>query len=139
MPPNTLPLKLAYMFGASKGFEKEISEIRSLVIEWDSSYDSSLRRGYIVELFERNEIYEEFKALHWSHGNTPGGQTFRKRFLNIKRRYEDFLAGTASEPMDNIEEDIDDMDDQQFAAEADLRDFLAKNPERIEKSMTVYA
>lgn len=63
MPPNALPLKLAYTFGASKGFEKEISEIRSLVIEWDSSYDSSLRRGYIIELYERNGIFEEFKSL----------------------------------------------------------------------------
>lgn len=139
MPPNALPLKLAYTFGASKGFEKEISEIRSLVIEWDSSYDSSLRRGYIIELYERNGIFEEFKSLYWPQGDTPSGETFRRRYLNIKRRYEDFLAGTASEPMDNSEDDIDDMDDQQFAAETDLRDFLAKNPDRIEKGMTIYA
>ncbi|GAM11756.1 endonuclease NucS [Geobacter sp. OR-1] len=139
MPPNTLPLLLAYTFGVSKGLEREISEIRSLVIEWDLSYDSSLRRGYIVELFEQNGIYQEFKALHWPHGNTSGGETFRRRFLNIKRRYEDFLAGNASESVDNNNEDLDEMDDQQFAAETDLRDFLAKNPERIEKGMTIYS
>jgi len=43
---STLSLKAAYSFGVAHGLEKEIAEIRDMVIEWDLSYTSSLRRGY---------------------------------------------------------------------------------------------
>jgi hypothetical protein len=46
---QTLSWKAAYAFGAAHGLEREVSEIREMVIEWDSSYASSLRRGYCKE------------------------------------------------------------------------------------------
>jgi endonuclease NucS-like protein len=139
MPLEALPLRLAYPFGVSNGLEKEIADIRSLIIEWDLSYDSSLRRGYIVELFEQHNIYEDFKTLHWLYGNTSSGESKRRRYLNIKRRYEDFIAGAAPEPSESMEDDeFEEIHDQQFAAETDLRDFLAKNPECIEKGLKIY-
>ena len=66
-------LRAAYVFGAEKGVESEVSAIRDMVIEWDSSYTSSLRRGYIVDLFERHGIFEDFKNKHWPFGNTQTG------------------------------------------------------------------
>jgi hypothetical protein len=42
---QTLSLKAAYAFGATHGLEGEVTEIREMVIEWDSGYTSSLRRG----------------------------------------------------------------------------------------------
>lgn len=62
MPPDALPLRPAYTFGTIKGLEKEINDIRSIVIGWDSSYDSSVRRGFIIELFEQHQIYGEFNS-----------------------------------------------------------------------------
>jgi hypothetical protein len=130
---TTLSLKAAYAFGIAHGLDREVSEIRDMVIEWDSSYTSSLRRGYIVDLFEKHGILEEFKTNHWAQGNTPAGETKLRRFLRIKRQYEDFLAGRGPEaPEDDAE------DDQQFAAESDLRDFLAENPNRVEPGLRLY-
>lgn len=133
---SVLSLKAAYAFGATHGLEKEVHEIRNMVIEWDSSYTSSLRRGYVVELFEKHGIYDEFKAKHWLPGNKRSGQRKRLRYLRIKARYEDFLAGRAPELP--LQDDSEKDSDQEFAAESDLRDFLAKNPSCIEEGLRLY-
>jgi Endonuclease NucS len=137
--PKTLSLKAAYAFGVKHGLHHEVDEIRNMVIEWDLSYTSSLRRGYIVELFEKQAIFEEFKASCWAYGNTPDGEAKRRRSLRIKKQYEDFLAGTAGQ--DTMEEAVseDEQSDQQFAAESDLRDFLAKNPTSIEPGLSLFS
>ena len=50
-----------------------------------------------------------------------------------------FLAGERPEvPDDDVGVQGDD-EDQQFAAEADLRDFLAQNPTRIEPGLQLYS
>src|SRR5947199_6063 len=74
---ETLSLKAAYGFGAEHGLQQEVDEIRDMVIEWDRSYTSSLRRGYIVDLFEKRGIFEEFKKSCWENGNTPAGESKR--------------------------------------------------------------
>lgn len=131
-----LSLRAAYAFGASHGLEREVADIRDMVIEWDSTYTSSLRRGYVVDLFEKHGIFEEFKANHWSLGTTPAGETKIRRYRRIKQQYEDFLAGG---PEATAVEDTESQDEeQQFAAETDLRDFLAKNPSCIEPGLQLY-
>jgi hypothetical protein len=45
---QTRSLRAAYAFGAAHGLEPEVTDIREMVIEWDSSNTSSLRRGYIA-------------------------------------------------------------------------------------------
>jgi len=136
---TTLSLRAAYSFGGEKGLEKEITAIRDMVIEWDSSYTSSLRRGFIIELFEQNNIYEDFKNEYWLYGNTTSGESKKRRYLRIKKQYEDFLSGRGPEMEGQTEEEIEEQEnDQQFAAEADLRDFLAKNPSCIEKGLRLY-
>src|SRR5688572_13995744 len=95
---RTLSLKAAYEFGAANGLQREVNEIRDMVVEWDSSYTSSLRRGYIIELFEERGVLEQFKTAHWVFGNTPAGEAQRRRFLRIKADYETFLSGRGPEP-----------------------------------------
>lgn len=134
---TALSLKAAYAFGARHGLDREVAEIRDMVVEWDSSYTSSLRRGYIVDLFEAREVFDEFKNTHWAHGNTLAGETKRRRYLRIKKQYEDFLAGRGPELRPEEELDSEEVE-QQFAAENDLRDFLAKNPACIETGLRIH-
>jgi hypothetical protein len=112
----------AYAFGVAHGFEKEVNDIRDMVIEWDSSYTTSLRKGYLVELFEKHGIFDEFKAKHWALGNTPAGEKERQRVLQIKARYEDLLTGGAPEVSPEEE-----PDEPLFPVESHLRDFIAAN------------
>jgi len=137
---RTLSLKAAYAFGATHGLENEIRAIREMPIQWDSSYTDSLRRGYIVALFEEHGIFDAFKSEYWSFGNSASGETMRRRFLRIRSRYEDFLAGIGSPPLEEMElqESSDVEQASQFALEAHLRDFLAKNLDRIEPGLKLY-
>ncbi len=133
-----LPLKSAYSFGTEHGLQQEIGEIRDLEIEWDRSYTSSLRKGYIVDLFEKHGLFGEFKKTCWPNGNTPSGEKFRLRYLRIKQQYEDFLAGRGGPDDGDRITTEEESDDQEFAAESDLRDFLAKNLTRIEPDLSLY-
>ena len=137
---QTLSLKAAYAFGDAHGLGREVSEIREMVIEWDSSYASSLRRGYIVALFEKHGLFDEFKREHWLFGNSPAGERKCKRYLRIKSQYEEFLAGrgpeAASEKADEGPSDPEQA--LEFALEAHLRNFLAKNLDRVEPGLRLY-
>ena len=108
-----------------------------MVIEWDSSYTSSLRRGYIVALFEQHGLFDDFKKEYWPFGNTPTGEKKRLRYLRIKGDYEAFVAGRGPEPVGDGEGDGSPGAEQalEFALEAHLRDFLAKNLDRIETGL----
>lgn len=121
-------IKPAYSFGVAQGLEKEIAEIRDMEIEWDSSYTTSLRKGYVLELFERHRLLDEFKRTHWPLGNTSEGERFRQRLLGIKKRYEAFLAGDATELSTDVESEmLDEAAQLMFPLEAHLRDFIVSN------------
>jgi len=115
-------IKPAYAFGAAHGLEKEVGEIRDMEIEWDSSYTTSLRKGYLVHLFEKSGIFDEFKTEHWPLGSTPAGAKERERVLRIKERYEAFLLGRPSGDVPEPEEE-----ELLFPLESHLRDFIAAN------------
>ena len=136
----TLSLKAAYVFGAAHGLKTEIDEIRDMEIEWDLSYSSSLRRGYIVALFEQHGLFDEFKTQHWPFGNTTKGEYFRRHFLRVKERYEDFLAGRAPEQAEQAPDLVPPGSQEalEFALEAHLRDFLARNPALIEPGLHLH-
>jgi hypothetical protein len=130
---KVLPLKEAYIFGAEHALEKDMADIRDMEIEWDLSYTSSLRRGFVVELFTRKQLFDKFKELHWPAGNTSWGQRKSEFWLRLKCRYEDFL-GRGESALEAEDED----EDQAFAAETDLRDFLASNLNRVEPTLRLY-
>ena len=120
-------IRPAYSFGEACGLEKEICAIREMDIEWDLSYTTSLRKGYVVELFERRGVFDEFKAKHWPLGNTAAGEKERQRVLRIKEQYEAFLAG--GRPPDAPRDDEAEV--LMFPPESHLRDFIARNIGRI--------
>ena len=91
---TTLPVRKAYVFGAAHSLQREMDKIEHLSIaedwHWRRTYYSSLRRGYIAELFQKRGIFDEFKARHWPYGNTTPGEALTRRFLRIKQDYENF-------------------------------------------------
>ncbi len=131
---KVLPLREAYRFGGEHGLDGELAEIKDMEIEWDLSYSSSLRRGYVVDLFRKKRLLDAFNEQHWPAGQTSWGQRKSEFWLRLKVRYEDFLAGRgeASPEADEAAED------QAFAAETDLRDFLANNLERVEGGLRLH-
>lgn len=131
------PLTDAYPFGEVHGLDSEVKEIKDMEIEWDRKYSSSVRRGYIIALFEKHGIFDKFKEKYWAIGNTSKGEKLRQRYLKLKREYEEFLTGQG--PEDQPDEDTETEEgDQQFAAESDLRDFLAQNLGCIEQGLHLY-
>lgn len=133
--PKTFPLKIAYTFGMDRGLQTEISEIRDMEIEWDLPYTSSVRRGFIIHLFETKGILDEFVDRHWPMGRTPSGLSNLRFCRRIKSRFEDFLAGPNGR-RDDTEDDEEES--QQFPAEADLRNVLAANLACIENGLCLY-
>lgn len=131
---QALPLRKAYQFGVQHGLENEVSTIRDMEIEWDLSYSSSLRRGFIVQLFKEKGVLEAFKETCWENGNTPDGERRIRRYLRIKQQYEDFLSyGQHPET-----EEQEPVYEQEFAYESDLRDFLAEHLNVIEPGLGLY-
>jgi len=131
-----LSLTAAYEFGSERGLESQISKIRDMEIEWDLSYTSTLRRGYIVDLFQRRGILNDFIQAHWHEGATSQGKSQIRFGMKLKDRYERFLAGEGNSG-DTLPED-EDLSEQAFAAESDLRDFLANNLDCIEPGLRLY-
>jgi hypothetical protein len=103
-------------------------------IEWDLSYTSSLRRGYVIDLFTKTQLFGAFKEQYWPAGNTSWGQRKSEFWSRLKGRYEDFLAGRGESTPEAEAED----EDQAFTAEADLRNFLASNLECVESGLQLY-
>jgi hypothetical protein len=131
---RVLPLKEAYRFGAARGLRDEMTTIRDMEIEWDLSYTSSLRRGFVVDLFTKKDLLEAFRQECWPAGNSPWGQRKAAFWVRLKGRYDDFIAGSSGAGT----EDEDEDEEQSFAAEADLRDYLANNLGVVEKGLKLY-
>jgi hypothetical protein len=132
-----LPVKEAYKFAADHDLSEEMDKIRLMEVEWDSSYTTTVRRGYIVDLFVRRGLFETFKQQYWPTGDTPWGLSKTRFFLKIRQRYEGFLHSGEQHEAVHIA-DVPEAEDQMFAAERDLREFLAKNPGCIEKGLRIF-
>lgn len=84
------PLTAAYPFGAAHGLDREVKEIKDMEIEWDRSYTSTVRRGYLVELFEQHGIFDD---LVLAVQRVPGVSLYRYKLsvsveLVSSRTYE---------------------------------------------------
>ena len=133
--PKALPLKPAYAFAIEHGLEKEVGEIRGMEVEWDLSYTSTLRRGYIVKLLQEKNLFPLFIEQHWPEGSSPWGERKFQFYLQVRSRYEDFLAGKGGGSGEAPE--TEEME-QQFVAEGDLRNVLAANLECIEPGLRLF-
>jgi len=136
-PRPTLPVKEAYKFGIEHGLGDTMEKIKSMEIEWDSSYTTTVRRGYLVDAFKNQGLFEEFKRTCWPTGDTAWGLSKTRFFEKIRQRYDEFLH-SGEQPASLEASDRDEAEEQEFAAERDLREFLAKNPSCIEKGLRIF-
>lgn len=130
---KVLPLKEAYRFGGERGLERQMADIKDMEIGWGLT-TTGVRRGYVVDLFTRKRLLDAFKEQCWPAGSTPWGTRHCEYCLRLKQRYEDFVARHEGIPPEEEEE----QEEQAFAAETDLRDFLANNLGCVEAGLRLY-
>ena len=139
---TSLSLKSAYPFGEQKGLKPAIDEIRGIEVEWDLSYNSTIRRGYIVELFRDRGLFDEFIAQYWLEGATESGQNHAAFCVSIKDRYEALLQGdesAADTRLRNADGSVADVtsDEITFSLERDLQAALRSNIGQLEKGLSI--
>ncbi len=125
-----LPLRFAYEFLGQKGFGNEANEIRQSKDSY-KSYTSTLRRGKVLELLEKNNLLEEFIDKYWPFGKSEKG---KKKAQRYKRIYNLFLNSDRTEEEDEEER----IEGTSFAYEEDLRDYLSSNLSVIEPGLKLF-
>ena len=129
---KALSLIAAYGFGAKKGLQKEIDEIRNMGIDFGGS---SVRRGYVVQLFQLKGIFDEFCQMHWSNYQTKEGKRLSRWYLKKSEEYQRYLE--RGERIEDAEED-EEKEVSEFVYESDLRDFLGEHLDKLEKGLILY-
>jgi len=138
-----LPLDLAYKFGQENGLGAEIAEIRDMKIpvlppDWPNKWkEKTVRKAYIVELFQRKEILLRFNELYW-HSDEIEAKTNSN--LDRRTEYIDFLAERESgdQQQSMMDEEDDEDSGLHFAMESHLQDILVKNLQLIEAGLSLY-
>jgi hypothetical protein len=129
------PLIEAYAFAGENALSSQAQMIRDTDVEWGRSYESTVRRGYMIRLFQDHGLMPRFVATHWPYGTTTAGETERRRCLRVADDYDAYLAGNGS---DEVSPTTVEAASLEFALEAHLRDFLAKNLGQIEPGLHLY-
>lgn len=129
------PLRSAYAFAAAHGLSAQAAEIRDMEIEWDRSYTSTVRRGRLIRLFEQHGLMPQFVEEQWPIGATTAGDSARRTALRVAQEYDDYLSGGTKEDEEHLPSEIESFE---FALEAHLRDFLARNLSQIESGLTLF-
>ncbi|HVT88285.1 MAG TPA: endonuclease NucS domain-containing protein [Tepidisphaeraceae bacterium] len=128
------PFREACQFAERHGLSAEATVIQEMEIEWDRKYTTSVKKGRIAELFESRGLLSQFMKEVWPDGYSARGEAESRKYARIWQEYQAFLSN-GSLPIDEPEQE---EDTSQFALEAHLRDFLAKNLERIESGLRLY-
>jgi hypothetical protein len=127
-----LPLDKAYTFASNNGLADEATKIREMNVNLDNGRQPTIRRSYIIRLFQKNNLLPEFIKLHWKDGENQ-----LERCLRIGKEYDQSPEGKLSDEEDDDVE-IKSSTSFEFALEAHLRDFLARNLGEIEPGLKLY-
>jgi predicted HNH restriction endonuclease len=87
------PLRKAYPFAERHHLAEDVAKIRSMKITWNRPYGPTVRRGYMIDLFDRKNILERFMQRHWPGGLTAPGQAERRSCLRIKSEFDAYASG----------------------------------------------
>jgi RecB family endonuclease NucS len=93
-----------------------------------------LRRAKIITLIRDKNLLDNFCNSVWPSGLTDKGKNRIKFFENLVVRFNSDQEGTITEE----EEDEIITEENEFAYENDLRNYLVKNLSIIEKGLKLY-
>jgi hypothetical protein len=128
---RNFPFNDAYNFLSQNGLAQESAEIKNSSDKF-KSYSSTLRRAKIIVLVREKKLLDNFCSSVWPSGLTDKGKS-RIRFLeNLVDRFNSDQEGTTSE--DEEEGEIV-TEENEFAYENDLRNYLVRNLSVIEKGL----
>ena len=72
------PLEEAYAFATKHGLGSHTGNVEKMAQGYKINghiSSSIVRRGYLIELFLKHNLLNEFKAEYWVYGTTPKGDT----------------------------------------------------------------
>ena len=130
--PDKLPLRRAWPFLNAHGLGDAAQEIQASKDKVGARGTTPLRRGRVIHLLKRENLLEAFIEKEWTNGATERGRRSIERYERI---YQQFLG---EDEEDDAEEDghrVEDEEEERFAREADLRDYLAKNLHLLEPGL----
>jgi len=123
----------AYDFLSQNGLVQESAEIKNSPDKF-KSYTSTLRRAKIIVLVRDKKLLDKFCNSVWPSGLTDKGKSRIRFFENLVDRFNADQEGTTSED----EEDEIATEENEFAYENDLRNYLVRNLSVIEKGLRIY-
>ena len=124
----------AYDFLSQNGLVQESAEIKNSSDKF-KSYTSTLRRAKIIVLVRDKKLLDKFCQSVWQSGLTDKGKNRIRFFENLVERFNADQEGTTSE--DENEGEIV-TEENKFAYENDLRNYLVRNLSVIEKGLKIY-
>lgn len=134
---KNFPLRGAYEFANAQGLAEQAAEIREMEIDWYRERTSEVRRGLFIRLFEKHNLMPQFIAEFWPFGTTARGEASIRAALQFAYQYDDFISGD-SDLRTDVTEGEPNKSEFEFALEAHLRDFLARNLSQIEPGLTLF-
>jgi len=127
----------AYDFLSQNELIQESAEIKNSSDKF-KSYTSTLRRAKIIVLVRDKKLLDTFCKSVWQSGLTDKGKSRIRFFENLVERFNADQEGTTSED-EEAEEGIPAVDEEnEFAYENDLRNYLVRNLSVIEKGLKIY-
>ena len=125
----------AYDFLSQNGLVQESDEIKNSSDKF-KSYTSTLRRAKVIVLVRDKKLLDAFCTSVWPSGLTDKGKSRIRFFENLVDRFNGDQEGTLSEDEDEGEIVTEE---NEFAYENDLRNYLVRNLSVIEKGLKIYA
>ena len=123
----------AYNFLSQNCLAQESEEIKNSSDKF-KSYTTTLRRAKLIALVSEKKLLDAFCKSVWPSGLTDKGKSRIRFFENLVERFNADQEGTTGED----EEDEIITEENEFAYENDLRNYLVRNLSIIEKGLKIY-
>ena len=129
----------ALAFAASHGLNAQANEARSVAVHPSIRNQAAVRKGYLVDVFERSGLLDEFAAQYWPSMRSDAGQRFREKYLMRKALNERLLGDESAneEIVEDAELEVDDVLDVTFGLEQDLQRALRDNIGQLEPGLRI--
>jgi len=137
MPSVGFKIFDAYQFAAEHGLQSDLDTILSTPIHSRIKRPHVVRKGRLVQLFEERGLMAAFTQLHWPALTTQAGQRRRKQYLEQTVLNDRLMEREEVDEVDAVEGPP--LEEESFAVEADLRNFLGHNLQVIEPGLKLYA